>query len=37
MGAGIEPGIAAPHTFDVEETFIEVELQQVGDFQFAAW
>ena len=36
VGAGVEPGIAAAHDFDVELALFEVAAVEVGDFQFAA-
>ena len=36
VGAGVEPGIAATHDFDVELSLLEVEAVEVGDLEFAA-
>ena len=36
MGAGVQPGVAAAHDFDVELALLEIQAVQVGDFVFAA-
>ena len=36
VGAGVQPGVAAAHDFDVELALLEIQAVQVGDFVFAA-
>jgi len=36
VGAGIQPGVAAAHDFDIERTLFQIQAIEVGDFQLAA-
>ena len=36
VGAGVEPGVAAAHDFDIELVLCQVAFIHIGDFQLAA-